>query len=74
MSVRTLQVRLAARDLSFSILLDREREKFARIYLAQSPMPLDQVAERLGYAEQTSFGRAFKRWTGTTPKRSRKSG
>jgi AraC-like DNA-binding protein len=28
---------------------------------------LDEIASQLGYAEQTSFGRAFKRYTGMTP-------
>ncbi len=31
-------------------------------------LSLDGVADLLGYAEQSSFGRAFKRWTGLTPK------
>ncbi len=51
--------------------LGKAREKLARIYLSQTRMPLDEVAERLGYGEQTSFGRAFKRWTGTTPQKFR---
>ena len=30
-------------------------------------------SDRLGYGEQTSFGRAFKRWTGMTPAQFRES-
>lgn len=74
LSVRTLQARLAAHDVSFSDLVEEQREKLARIYLQQTRMPLDEVAERLGYGEQTSFGRAFKRWTGTTPRKFRARG
>lgn len=70
-SVRTLQIRLANHDIVYSDLVEAEREKLARIYLSQTRMPLDEVAERLGYGEQTSFGRAFKRWTGTTPQKFR---
>lgn len=68
LSVRTLQSRLAAHGLRFIDLVEETREQLARIYLIQTPMPIDEVAERLGYAEQTSFGRAFKRWTGRTPR------
>jgi len=71
LSVRTLQSRLAAHGLHFSDLVEEQREQLARIYLRQTPMPIDEVAERLGYAEQTSFGRAFKRWTGQTPRQFR---
>lgn len=67
MSVRTLQSRLAAEDARFSELVEKERESLARAYLAQRRLSLDEIAERLGYGEQTSFGRAFKRWTGMTP-------
>ncbi|RJF91602.1 AraC family transcriptional regulator [Sphingomonas cavernae] len=74
LSVRTLQARLAVHDISFSDLVEAQRENLARIYLKQTRMPLDEVAERLGYGEQTSFGRAFKRWTGTTPRKFRAVG
>ena len=33
---------------------------------------LDDLAAMLGYSEQSSFGRAFKRWTGMTPGQYRK--
>jgi AraC-like DNA-binding protein len=73
-SVRTLQIRLANHNVRYVDLVEAQREKLARIYLTQTRMPLDEVAERLGYGEQTSFGRAFKRWTGVTPQKFRSAG
>jgi len=67
LSVRTLQARLAAEGLRFSDMVEARRERLARAWLAQRRLSLDEIAERLGYGEQTSFGRAFKRWTGLTP-------
>jgi AraC-like DNA-binding protein len=71
MSVRTLQARLAGDGARFSDLVEAQRERLARNYLAQRMLSLDEIADRLGYGEQTSFGRAFKRWTGMTPQQYR---
>ncbi|MBW8783716.1 MAG: AraC family transcriptional regulator ligand-binding domain-containing protein [Novosphingobium sp.] len=71
LSVRTLQVRLAAEGARFSDLVEGQREHLAKNHLAQRRLSLDEIAERLGYGEQTSFGRAFKRWTGMTPQQFR---
>jgi AraC-like DNA-binding protein len=65
-SPRTLKRRLAARDVSFSELVERERRERA-LMLLRSPMSIDQVAERLEYSTASTFVRAFHRWTGTTP-------
>jgi AraC-like DNA-binding protein len=70
-SVRTLQSRLTRSDLRFSDILEEQRIELAKEYLRQEQMSLDEVAVLLGYSEQTSFGRAFKRWTGSTPQRFR---
>lgn len=67
LSVRTLQARLAAEGACFSDLVESQRAMLAKSLLAQRQLTLDEIAERLGYGEQTSFGRAFKRWTGMTP-------
>lgn len=71
MSVRTLQSRLAAEGAKFSELVEKQRETLARAHLAEGRLSLDEIADRLGYGEQTSFGRAFKRWTGMTPQQFR---
>lgn len=71
MSVRTLQARLAADNARFSELVEGQRERLAKGHLAQRSLSLDEIADRLGYGEQTSFGRAFKRWTGMTPQQFR---
>lgn len=73
MSVRTLQSRLSNEGARFSELVEHERETLARAHLAQGQLSLDEIADRLGYGEQTSFGRAFKRWTGMTPQQFRAS-
>ncbi len=66
-SERTLQRRLGELGRSFTdVVEDFRREEAARL-LRQSALPLVEVASRLGYAEQTSFTRAFRRWTGSTP-------
>jgi AraC-like DNA-binding protein len=71
MSVRTLQDHLAQDSTSFSELMEQQRLALARVYLRNEETSLDEIAEWLGYGEQTSFGRAFKRWTGTTPRKFR---
>ena len=71
LSVRTLQSRLTGEGARFSELVETQREAIARAHLAQRQLTLDEIAERLGYGEQTSFGRAFKRWTGMTPQQYR---
>lgn len=68
MSVRTLQAHLGESGLKFSDILEQQRFELAKTYLEQPHISLDDVAEMLGYAEQSSFGRAFKRWTGLTPR------
>jgi len=72
MSVRTLQRRLAASGRSWSDVVEAfRRDEAAR--LLTGPTPLVAVAGRLGYREQTSFTRAFRRWTGQTPAQWRRS-
>jgi AraC-like DNA-binding protein len=68
MHERTLQARLMEEGLSFFLLADRVRRQRAEIYLAQKGMPMSQVAGLLGFAEQSSFNKACKRWFGVTPR------
>ncbi len=73
-SVRTLQARLATDSARFSELVEGQRAALARGHLKGGALSLDEIADRLGYGEQTSFGRAFKRWTGMTPQQYRAVG
>jgi AraC-like DNA-binding protein len=66
-SSRTLQKRLTRMDVKFSNIVQSERIKLAKHALLHGGSTLDDIALQLGYSEQTSFGRAFKRSTGMTP-------
>ncbi|MGH8493817.1 MAG: AraC family transcriptional regulator [Moraxellaceae bacterium] len=68
MSPRTLQRRLAEKELNFQQLLDRTRAELARGYILQGHLMLSEIALLLGYSEQSAFNRAYKRWTGQTPR------
>ena len=67
MSPRTLQRRLRDHQVLFNDVLDAMRFRAAKSYLAQRDVAGAEVAYLLGFAEQSSFNRAFKRWSGQTP-------
>ncbi len=72
MSERTLQRRLDERGLSFQQVVEEIRECLAREYVPRRDLSLTEVAFLLGYSELSAFGRAFRRWTGKTPRAFRK--
>ena len=73
MSVRTLSRKLRDEGVSFAEILDELRAALARRYLIDRELPVSQIAWLLGYQEVSSLTHAFKRWTGTTPRRFRLS-
>jgi len=72
MSPRTLQRRLRERGLRYADLLDVTRAGAAKSYLRDRQISVAEVAYLLGFAEQSSFNRASKRWTGKAPNEYRK--
>ena len=69
---RTLQRKLHELDTSHNELLEDMRRQLAMRYLREREMAVCEVAYLLGFSESSSFHRAFKRWTGLTPKEFRK--
>ena len=67
MSPRTLQRRLRDQGVLFNDVLDAMRFRAAKSCLAQGDIAGSEVAYLLGFAEQSSFNRAFRRWSGQTP-------
>ncbi|SHJ12741.1 Helix-turn-helix domain-containing protein [Desulfatibacillum alkenivorans DSM 16219] len=49
-------------------ILDYVRRETALQYLQKGEMTLCDIAYLLGFSEQSAFNRAFKRWTGKSPK------
>lgn len=68
MSVRALQRRLKKEHLSVRTITDEVRKKAALEEVIKGDMLTHDIAFMLGYKETRSFYRAFKQWTGTTPK------
>lgn len=70
---RTLRNKLALLGTSFRKIADSIRKKHATKYLQQKSFTMNEIAEKTGYSDARSFRRAFKKWTGTTPDKYRKS-
>ncbi|MBL8951019.1 MAG: AraC family transcriptional regulator ligand-binding domain-containing protein [Myxococcaceae bacterium] len=68
---RTLQRELSRRGTSHQTLVDEARRTKAQALLETGATVAD-VSERLGFSEPSAFFRAFRRWTGETPKRRRR--
>jgi AraC-like DNA-binding protein len=67
LSVRSFHRRLAADGLSYKSILDETRQSLAIELLENTQLGVEQVAQRVGFANATSFRRAFKRWTDKSP-------
>ncbi len=68
MSRATLQRRLHSRGRTFQQALDNYRFELARMYLEDPRVSLAEVAQLLAFSEQSAFNRAFRRWSGQTPR------
>ena len=68
MSQRSLQRKLSAENTTFRELVEVVRQELAESYLADGSTTLMEISYLLGFSAQSAFSRAFKRWTGLTPR------
>jgi AraC-like DNA-binding protein len=73
LSQRTSARRLASEGVTFSAVLESLRADLARQYLSDPDLSISRIAWLLGYEEVSAFTRAFKRWTGKTPREARQT-
>ncbi|MGE0463873.1 MAG: AraC family transcriptional regulator ligand-binding domain-containing protein [Vicinamibacterales bacterium] len=71
-SPRTLQRRLREEGTTFDEVSRTVREGLAREYLGDRGLSISEVAYLLGFSEPSAFTRAFRRWTGHSPRAFRK--
>ncbi len=67
-SPRTLKRHLQQAGLTYRQLQDEARYRRARKLLGDGTLRISEVAYALGYNDVANFSRAFKRWSGRTPK------
>lgn len=67
-SVRSLQRKLANENTTFIKQLNHTKELLARNYLKDINMSNDEIAFLIGYSDVNAFRRAFRNWTGMTPR------
>ena len=68
MPVGVLIREFSANNISFKSLVEDVRRDLAISYMKQRQLPLSEVALLLGYSELSAFSRAFRRWTGRSPR------
>lgn len=69
-SRQTLFQRLKAENVTFEKVLDELRHRMALHYLNGGRMSVSQTAHLVGFSDPAAFSRAFKRWTGSSPRAS----
>jgi len=68
MSVRTLHRRLASANTSYQEILDEVRHRLAKEYLRDTKMSIEEIADRTGFADASNFRKAYRKWTGLSPR------
>ncbi|MGV8916653.1 MAG: AraC family transcriptional regulator [Pseudomonas sp.] len=67
LSLRSLQRHLADEGFRYDLLLNQCRQNLAIQHMRDPRSSLSEIAYLLGFADTSSFSRAFKRWTGVAP-------
>lgn len=67
-SARTLQRRLGEHGTTFRGVLDAVRTDVSSMYMDDRTMSLEQVAALVGFSQASGLVRAYRRWTGKTPR------
>ena len=70
---RTLRNRLRKEETTFRSLLTDLRKDLARSYLSGPSYSITEISFLLGYANTSSFARAFRSWFGSSPSEYRQS-
>lgn len=71
MSERTLYRRLSAEGFAWRDVVQEAQKGLAQELLSRSDRSIAEIAFLTGFAEQSTFSRAFKRWFGQAPARYR---
>lgn len=69
---KIILARLDEEGVAFSDLLQEIRERLAKQYLREN-YTVEQITYLLGFSEPSVFRKAFKKWSGVTPKEFRES-
>ena len=67
MSASTLRRRLAQEGQTYQGLKDSVRKELAIVWLAEPQISFADIAGRLGFADTSSFYKAFRKWSGSNP-------
>ncbi len=68
LSLRNLQRKLQVENTNYKTLLDDTRKELATNYMRETHRSIGEITYLLGFAETSNFTRAFRRWTGKSPK------
>ncbi|MGE0044702.1 MAG: AraC family transcriptional regulator ligand-binding domain-containing protein [Hyphomonadaceae bacterium] len=71
LSRQTLYRNLKAEGVTFEQVLDELRHKLALHYLSGKKVSVNETAYLVGFSDPAAFSRAFKRWTGMSPRAAR---